>query len=129
MTAPAIAAVTGGSKIFGVTVSTFQSGITIADGAITGTLTKTNAFSDPWGEGYFIALKAPTADLATCDYFVGLEPTAGTGFVQLDSDKNGLFKITDKDEQKFVIRVQSKDGKFAARAEYNLSGLTLSESE
>lgn len=129
MTPPPAQAVTGGSKIFGVTVSTFQSGLSInaTTHKITGTLTKTDAFANPWGEGYFMALKFTAADLENTDVFVGMEPTAGSGPAQLDSDKDGLFKVTDKAAQKLVVRVVSKDGTFSARQEYDLSGLTLSE--
>lgn len=127
MTPPPAKAVTGGSKIFGVTVSTFQSDVAIANGAITGTLTKTNAFENPWGEGYFMALKFPAADLETTDVYVGMEPTAGSGPAMLDSDKDGLFKVTNKATQKLVVRVVDKAGTYSARQEYDLSGLTLSE--
>ena len=125
MTAPSIEAVTAGSSIFDVPVNNFQSGVTVANGKITGTLTKTNAFASPWGEGYFLAMKAPSADVTAYDYYVGMEPSEGSGFVKLDADKDWLMKVTDKAAQKFVIRVQEKSGKWAARAEYDLSGLTL----
>ena len=135
MTAPpATTAVSGGSKIFGVTASTFQSGITIADGAITGTLTKTDAFHDPWGEGYFIALKWSDADLTNTDVLVGVDPTAGTGMLPLDSDKNCLFNLsyfdeeTGKPTQEVVVRAVSKaDPQFFVESRFDLSGLTLSE--
>ena len=130
---PATTAVSGGSKIFGVTVSTFQSGMSIADGAITGTLTKTNAFSNPWGEGYFMALKWTGADLTNTDVYVGVDPTAGTGMLPLDSDKDALLKVTyvdddDKPTQELVVRAVSKaDPQFFVEDRYDLSGLTLSE--
>lgn len=132
-TPPATTAVGGTSKIFGVTVSTFQSGITIADGAITGTLTKTNAFANPWGEGYFIALKWSGADLTNTDVYVGLDPTAGTGLLPLDSDKNALLNLSyfdddDKPTQEVVVKCVSKaDPAFFVEERLDLSGLTLSE--
>lgn len=132
-TPPATTAVSGSSKIFGVTVSTFQSGITVADGAITGTLTKTDAFHDPWGEGYFLALKWSGADLTNTVVTVGLSPTAGTGMLPLDEDKNCLFNISmfdsdNKPTQKVVVRCTSKaDPLFFVEQEFDLSGLTLSE--
>ena len=55
---------------------------------------------------------------------VGLSPTEGSGLVTLDSDKNGVFKITNKDVQKFVI-FQEKTGKGRLMEFYDLSGLTL----
>ena len=130
---PTTTAVGGTSKIFNVTVSTFQSGITVADGAITGTLTKTNAFANPWGEGYFLALKWSGADLTNTIVTVGLSPTAGTGMLPLDEDKNCLFHVSmfdddDKPTQKVVVRCASKaDPLFFVEQEFDLSGLTLSE--
>lgn len=126
MTAPSIEAVTAGSSIFDVPVNNFQSGVTVANGKITGTLTKTNAFASPWGEGYFLAMKAPSADVTEYDYYVGMEPSVSSGFMKLDADKDWLMKVTDKTTQKFVIRIVQKGGAFAARAEYDLSELTLS---
>lgn len=114
-------------------MSTFQSGLSIANGAITGTLTKTNAFSDPWGEGYFMALKWTGADLTNTDVYVGVEPTAGTGLLPLDSDKDALLKVTyvdddNKPTQKLIVKAVSKaDGQFFVQDEYDLSGLTLSD--
>ena len=107
--------------------------MSIADGAITGTLTKTNAFSNPWGEGYFMALKWTGADLTNTDVYVGVEPTAGTGMLPLDSDKDALLKLSyfdddDKPTQELVVRAVSKtDPAFFVEDRYDLSGLTLSE--
>ena len=134
MTAPpTTAAVSGGSKIFGVTVSTFQTGLSIADGAITGTLTKTSSFSDPWGPGYFLALKWAGADLTNTDVYVGVDPTAGTGLLPLDNDKDALLKLSyfdedDKPTQELVVRAVSKtDPQFFVEERFDLSGLTLTE--
>ena len=49
----------------------------------------------------------------------------GSGLVELDSDMDGVFKITDT-SQKFVI-VKS-DGNRQIRETYDLSGLTLQTS-
>ena len=125
MTAPGIEAVTAGSSIFGVAVNSFQSSVAVNNGKITGTLTKTSAFANPWGEGYFLAMKAPSADVTAYDYYIGMEPSVSSGFVKLDADKDWLVKVTDKATQKFVIRIVDKSTGFSARAEYDLSGLTL----
>lgn len=101
--------------------------MTVANGKITGTLTKTNAFASPWGEGYFLAMKAPSADVTEYDYYVGMEPSVSSGPMKLDADKDWLMKVTDKATQKFVIRIVQKGGPFSARAEYDLSELTLTE--
>ena len=59
---------------------------------------------------------------------VGLEPSEGSGLVDLynDPDRNGVFKITDKNTQKLVI-VTGCDG-FRLVERYDLSGLTLQTS-
>lgn len=54
-----------------------------------------------------------------------MQPSQGSGLVEIinDPDKNGVFKVTDKNIQKFVI-VQT-DGKSTTTTIYDLSGLTL----
>ncbi len=105
-----------------------QSGVTVAGNSITGTLTKLTSgqLVTDWGEGYFIALKFDdfSSGLTYNDVKVGLHNSEGSGLVTLDSDKDGVFKITDKNNQKLMI-VQAKDG--AEKTQYfDLSGLTLS---
>lgn len=79
-----------------------------------------------WGEGYFIGLKFDdfSTGLTYNDVQVGLNPSEGSGFVTLDSDKMGVFKITDKNAQKLgVIQTTAT----SSRTDYyDLSGLTLS---
>jgi len=106
-----------------------QSDITITGKTITGTLkylSGDNAITQVWGPGNFLCLKMPDADITTATTKVGLEPSAGSGLVELDSDKNGIFKISDKNGQKFVVQV-TKSGETVVDR-YDLSGLTcLSE--
>ncbi len=102
-----------------------QSDIAISDGAITGTLkylSGDNAITQVWGPGNFLCLKFPDADIENSTVKVGLEPSAGSGLVELDSDKNGIFKISDKNAQKFVVSI-TKDGETVVQR-YSLSGLT-----
>ena len=105
-----------------------QTSVSVSGKAITGTLTKLTSgqLVTDWGEGYFLALKFSnfSSGLTYKDVKVGLTPSQGSGLVTLDSDCNGVFKITDKDNQKFVIE-QSKDGVGILRETYDLSGLTL----
>lgn len=56
---------------------------------------------------------------------VGLEPSVSSGLVDIiqDPDRNGVFKITDKNAQKLVV-VSMCSG-FAKVDRYDLSGLTL----
>jgi hypothetical protein len=56
---------------------------------------------------------------------VGLLPTQGAGFVTLDSDCNGIFKIDENAlDQKFAL-IQEKDGARKIQI-LDLSKLTLS---
>ena len=87
------------------------------------------ALPDRWGAGNFLAL-----DLSDNDYTdlvsvrVGMQPSRGSGLVEIidDPDKSGVFKVSDKNIQKFVV-VQT-DGTITTTTIYDLSGLTL-ESE
>lgn len=111
--------------IFGHTVSDLQTDVVVADGAITGSLAyvDTGALAQDWGAGYFIVLKFSGADSRATSLKVGLDPSQGSGLVELDEDMNGVFKITDKDEQVFVTKVSNSTRETVTR--YDLSGLTL----
>ena len=78
------------------------------------------------GDGYFLALKWSDPDTSKVTSLkVGLEPSEGTGLVEAidDTDRNGVFKITNKNVQKAVL-VQS-DGVNINKQTLDLSGLTL----
>lgn len=64
------------------------------------------------GPGTFIALKFTdiSEDLAKLE--VGLDPSEGTGLVDVlpDPDKNLVAKVTDKDTQNFVVKATYKSG-------------------
>lgn len=79
-----------------------------------------------WGEGYFLALKWSNLDTHTSKLWVGLNPSEGSGLIECfsDLDRNGVFKITDKAKQQFVL-IQGADGYGNTKQEYDLSGLTL----
>ena len=108
----------------------FQSGITVADGEITGSLTFIEgglAQTGPLaGDGYFLALKFDnfSTGLTYANVKVGLNPTEGTGLVTLDSDKNAVFKIANKDVQKVEV-IQSDNNGHRNIQYFGLSGLTL----
>lgn len=100
----------------------------MANGAITGTLKYVAdgaADSGPLaGAGNFLAIKFTAEDWG--DYTsvkVGLDPSIETGLVELinDPDKDGVFKITDKDAQNFQVVVS--DGTTTSTFSYDLSGL------
>ena len=130
MTGLTVAAEDGETVIFGHTVSTLQTDVVVANGAITGTLHKVNsgALKRDWGAGYFLAVKFTSIDADATSVLVGLQPSEGSGLVELinDPDKNGVFKITDKDKQKLVV--MQKCSGFNLIQKYDLSGLTMSTS-
>ena len=119
-------------------VKDIQTGITVkgtagaGNTAITGNLKFIEggiASSGPLaGDGYFMAMDFIADDWSEYDDVkVGLNPSQGTGLVSIidDPDKNGVFKITDKDTQVFVIEYTPKNGS-AITVNYDLSGLKLS---
>lgn len=114
--------------LWGTSVSDIQDDIEITDGVVTGTLkyVDSGALADGWGAGNFIAFDLSLNDFTNLTSVkVGMEPSAGSGLMELinDPDKTGVFKVTDKDTQKFVV-IQT-DGKSTVKQSYTLSGLTL----
>jgi hypothetical protein len=74
-------------------------------------------------------LKFSTTDWSEFDSVkVGLDPSEGSGLVEIidDPDKNGVFKITDKDTQTF--KIVSYDGIETITQTFDLSGLTVLDS-
>ena len=129
VTATTVAAENGNTTVFGKKVSTLQSSISVANGAITGTL-KFIEGGFPGdgplsGDGYFLALKFTDTNTGTSSIKLGLVPTIGTGFVELlgDPDMNCVFKITDKSAQ--VLYVKTTVGNLERIQSFDLSGLTL----
>lgn len=124
-----VAAEEQSSKLFNVNVSTMQSADTaVANEAVTGTLHKitSGVLARDWGAGNFLALKFSATDWNAYDSVkVGLEPSVSSGLVEIkdDPDHNGVFKITDKDGQKF--KVVATVGKLSKTYLFDLSGLTL----
>ena len=118
-----------GSSVFEVPVSDLQgSNVAVANGAVTGTvkwLSGNNGITAKWGPGNFLCLKWSDIDPKANSIKVGLEPSAGTGLVECfdDLDRNGIFKITNKNIQKFKIVIS--DGVNARVQTLDLSGLTL----
>lgn len=115
------------AEVFGYTVSDLQSGVTVSGNKITGTLNYINSGSlvPTWGAGNFIALNF-TDIPAGATVKVGLSPSEGSGLVPLDDDHAGVFKITDKYEQRFKV-VTTLNGDSTAQL-FDLSGLTLQTS-
>lgn len=132
MTAPTVSVLTDGS-VYGVSLSDIQDEVAlessvIGDGRFTGTLknlTGSNAITDVWGEGNFLAVTFEADDWTAYDSVkVGLEPTEGTGLVELIGhldDLDSVFKITDKGNQKF--KIVAKKGSTTVTKTFFLSDL------
>lgn len=96
---------------------------------ITGTLKylSSGQLVTDWGAGNFLALKFSDIPAAATSVKVGLEPSQGSGLVELinDPDKNGVFKITNKFVQKF--KIVTTGGTETTEQLFDLSGLTITE--
>lgn len=116
-------------------VSDLQSNVSLTDGVFSGTLKyydTPGAIVDVWGAGNFLAAKFSVEDNDWSAYDsvkVGLEPSAGTGLVELinDPDKNMIAKVSDKDVQVLKV-VATKGGKQAIKT-YSLRNLTVESDE
>lgn len=108
-----------------------QSDITVTNGKVTGTLKFIEGGLAPGvlsGDGYFLALKWSDPAVGVTSLKVGLVPSSsGMDLVECidDTDRNGVFKITDKNNQ-IVKLVQSGGGRVGIQ-ELDLSGLILQE--
>lgn len=95
--------------------------------SISGTLFENDGWaSGPLaGEGYFLALTFDDIPEEATAVKVGLVPSAsGMGLVELDSDKDAVFKVADKNRQKLRVDVLGEDNKKTTTI-YDLSELTL----
>lgn len=110
--------------------SDIQSGVAVSGGEITGELKFIEGGIAPGtlsGDGYFIGLKFDNfaSGLTYSNVQVGLVPSStGMPLQTLDSDKNAVFKITDKDTQKIKV-VQTDTAGHKNVQFFGLSGLTL----
>ena len=66
----------------------------------------TGSIADQWGSGNFMVLKFDWGEGAD-KVLVGMNPSQGSGMVDItdDPDKNGVFKVTDKNNQSFKVKV------------------------
>ena len=129
MTGAAVTAETGSAEVFGHTVSDLQNDVTVGKNAITGTLYYTDEGSLPttWGPGYWLVLHFDDWDESATSVKVGMGPSVSSGLAEIinDPDKNGAFKVTDKDKQ--VVVVEVSDGTKTTRQSFDLSGLKLAQ--
>lgn len=127
LTNPTTTAMLSTDTVFGESVSDLQDNIVITDTAITGTLKYLTGgqIAGYWGDGNFIALQFADLDPNATSVKVGLDPSVSSGLVEIinDPDKNGVFKVTNKDTQKF--KIVTSDGTHTKTKTYDLSGLTL----
>ena len=120
------------SLIYNTSVSSIQDDdVAVVGNKITGTLKYLDdggPISGYWGAGNFLALKFSDIDPRATSVKVGLDPSESSGLVELlgDPDMNGVFKVTDKDTQKFVVVIT--DGIKTKRQEFDLSELVCEES-
>ena len=125
MTGVIVSAENGNVEMFGTKVSSMQSRVKLDGDAFTGTLKflDTGALVDTYGAGNFIALKFTDIPETATSVKVGLEPSQGTGLVEIinDPDKNGAFKVTDKYAQNF--KIVTTDGTHTKTQIFDLSRL------
>ncbi len=105
------------------------SDVKVENGKVTGTIKYFDTpgeIVDYWGPGNFFAFKISDEDSNTTKTMVGLEPSEGSGLVDIhgDPDMNGIAKITDPKKQKFKI-IQTDNNGHKNIQLYDLSGLTL----
>lgn len=125
-----VTAESASTLIYETPVSDIQSDVVVSGKKITGTLKylEDGPIAGYWGAGNFLAVKFADLDPNATSIKVGMNPSQGSGLVELlgDPDMNGVFKITDKTTQKF--RVVITDGHVTKTTDYDLSGLTLEDS-
>lgn len=116
-------------KIYNVNVSDIQGAdvAVLGNRAITGTskwLSAANEITNVWGAGNFLAVDLTGEDWSKfTSVKVGLEPSAGSGLVDITGNDDAVFKINDKDAQKLVI--VASDGKTTEKQVLSLSGVKL----
>lgn len=121
----------GTTVVFGTNTSDLQDDVSIDGAYIKGTLKyyddAESALVTQWGAGNFLVLKFANLDEKATSVKVGLDPSEGSGLVEIinDPDKNGVFKITDKDTQKF--KVVTTDGTETLTQTYDLSKLVCED--
>ena len=108
----------------------FQSDVAVSNGVISGTLAFIEGGLSPdgplAGDGYFLALKWSDPGQTVTSLKVGLVPSAsGMDLIECisDTDRNGVFKITDPNTQVFKM-VQSNSGHKTTQI-FRLTGLVL----
>ena len=121
----------GDVDVWGTLVSDLQQDIAVSDEEryIAGTLhyLSEGQLVTDWGPGHFLALHFDNIDPNATSVLVGLDPSEGSGLVELidDPDKSGVFKITNEIYQ--VLKIISSDGTHTNEQTYRLADLFLEE--
>ena len=123
-----LAGVDPSETLFELLISDINKDITVGDdGIISGEVKYVDegSHAEYWGPGYFLGLQLSNIDASATSVLVGLEPSYGSGLVEIieDPDLNGLFKIHDKYKQKF--KVVTSDGTRKTTQLFSLVGLKL----
>lgn len=125
----------GTSTVYGVDVSDIQSNVSLTGKKFSGDLkylSGSNAITDEWGEGNFLAITFTADNWSDYDSVkVGLEPSQSSGMIELIGhldDLDSVFKIGNDVSQNFKI-IAKKNGKATSVQTFDLSGLNLLDPE
>lgn len=125
VTDPTLEPISDGVTVFGTLVSDLQENVVFGHEEVTGTLKYLDSGSlvTTWGAGNFLAVQLNNIDPRATSVRVGMDPSEGSGLIEIidDPDKNGVFKVTDKDTQKFTVI--TSDGTHTTTVKYDLSKL------
>lgn len=120
----------GDVTLFGTKVSDMQEDVVVGDDEIVGTLKYLDSgdLVTTWGAGNFMALNFVNNDFSKYSSVrVGMDPSQGSGLVEIinDPDKNGVFKVTNKDTQVFkIVYTDAETGETNTQT-FDLSGLEV----
>ena len=120
----------GDVTLFGTKVSDMQEDVVVGDDEIVGTLKylDSGALVTTWGAGNFMALNFVNNDFSKYSSVkVGMDPSQSSGLVEIinDPDKNGVFKVTNKDTQVFkIVSTDAETGEINTQT-FDLSGLEV----
>ena len=120
----------GDVTLFGTKVSDMQEDVVVGDGEIVGTLKYLDSgdLVTTWGAGNFMALNFVNNDFSKYSSVkVGMDPSQSSGLVEIinDPDKNGVFKVTNKDTQVFkIVYTDAETGETNTQT-FDLSGLEV----
>jgi len=121
-----LAGIDPSKTVFELLISDINKDITVGDdGIIRGEVKYVDegSHAEYWGPGYFLGLQLSNIDASATSVLVGLEPSYGSGLVEIieDPDLNGLFKIHDKYKQK--VKIVTSDGTRKTTQLFSLVGL------